>query len=294
MPWVRAERARSALQKRHVFRFALSASLRLCVKKEIGRSRLAPHGKEETMHITVVGLGPGDPELITVKGMRAIQTADVIFVPQSRASAGTGGGEGTVTSLALRIAEPWIDTDRQTVIELDLPMTRDTARLSAAWRAAADQIASRLAEQGAVARGVYLLLGDPLLYGTFTSIWGELLNHHPTISVAFIPGITSFAAAAAHTQTTLATTTDRVAILPASSEIDNDELRRVLTDFDTVILMKVGTVLPHILPILADLDRLDHAVYAEHVGLPGEYITHDLRTLQGQQRPYLSLVIVRR
>lgn len=246
------------------------------------------------MHITVVGLGPGDPELITVKGMRAIQAADVIFVPQSRVPAGTASSEVTGASLALRIAEPWIDTDRQTVIELDLPMTRNAARLSAAWRAAADQIALRLVERGAAAQGVYLLLGDPLLYGTFTYIWGELLNHHPTISVAFIPGITSFAAAAAHTQTTLATAADRVAILPASSELDSDQMRRILADFDTVILMKVGTVLPYILSILADLDRLDQAVYAEHVGLPGEYITHDLRSLQGQQRPYLSLVIVRR
>ncbi len=248
------------------------------------------------MHITVVGLGPGDPELITVKGMRAIQAADVIFVPQSRAPAGTASSEGAGASLALRIAEPWIDTDRQTVIELDLPMTRDAARLSTAWRAAADQIALRLVERGAAAQGVYLLLGDPLLYGTFTYIWGELLNHHPTISVAFIPGITSFAAAAAHTQTTLATAADRVAILPASSELDSEQMCRILADFDTVILMKVGTVLPYILSILADLDRLDQAIYAEHVGLPGEYITHDLRSLQlqGQQRPYLSLVIVRR
>lgn len=246
------------------------------------------------MHITVVGLGPGDPELITVKGMRAIQAADVIFVPQSRVVAGAAGGDGAGASLALRIAEPWLDPDRQTVIELDLPMIRDAARLNAAWRAAADQIAATLAEHGTTAQGVYLLLGDPLLYGTFTYIWGELHHHYPTISVAFIPGITSFAAAAAHTQTTLATAADRVAILPASSELDSDQLRRILTDFDTVILLKVGTVLPHILTILADLDRLDQAVYAEHVGLPGEYVTHDLRSLQGQQRPYLSLVIVRR
>jgi precorrin-2/cobalt-factor-2 C20-methyltransferase len=87
---------------------------------------------------------------------------------------------------------------------------------------------------------------------------------------------------------------ERVSIVPASYETDAGQLRRLLNDADTVILMKVGSVLPQVLSALAELDLLDSAVYAERVGMPEELIVRDLRSLQGQQRPYLSLLIVRR
>ncbi len=239
------------------------------------------------MRLTAVGLGPGDPELVTLKGLRAIEAADIIFVPRSR------DGEA---SLALRIARPWIAPDRQQVVELALPMTRDPEQLAPAWRAAAEQIAAHLAARAAgsqEARGVYLLLGDPLLYGTFTYLGSELAEHNPAIVIDIIPGVTSFAAAAARAQQVLGTTSDRVAIVPASYHADIGSLRRLLADFETVILMKVGGVLPQVLAALEELGLLDAAIYAERVGMPEELIVRDLRALSGQRRPYLSLLIVR-
>lgn len=241
------------------------------------------------LSVTVVGLGPGDPELITIKGLRAIEEADLIFVPRSRSSE---------ESLALQIAHAWIVPNRQEVIRLTLPMQRDAEQLRVAWQAAADQIAASLANSAAASghktvRGVYLLLGDPLLYGTFTYVWQELRTRHPAIEVTFIPGVTSFAAAAARSQVILATAADRVAILPASHETDAEQLRRLLTDFDTIILMKAGEVMPQLLAALTDLNLLDTAVYAERVGMPGERIVQDVRTLRDQPCPYLSLLIVR-
>ncbi|NTU85851.1 MAG: precorrin-2 C(20)-methyltransferase, partial [Chloroflexales bacterium] len=117
-----------------------------------------------TLQLTAVGLGPGDPELVTVKGVRAIEAADVVFAPRSR------DGE---ESRALRIAQPWIDPRRQQVVPLTIPMHHDPAQARAAYRALAEMIGARLSELAArrpqgVARGAYLLLGDPLLYGTFT------------------------------------------------------------------------------------------------------------------------------
>jgi precorrin-2/cobalt-factor-2 C20-methyltransferase len=238
------------------------------------------------MTLTAVGLGPGDPELITVKGQRALAEADLVFVPRS-----VDGAE----SLALRIARPWLGQSQQ-VVELALPMTRDPRRLAHAWHAAADQIAASMAETAAErgsARGAYVLLGDPLLYGTFTYIWGELAERHPQIAIAIVPGITSFAATAALTQTVLGTTDDRLAILPASYETDAGSLRTLLADFETVILMKVGSVLPQVLAALDELGLLDAAIYAERVGMPEERVVRDVRSLHGQQRPYLSLLIVR-
>ncbi len=232
--------------------------------------------------LTAVGLGPGDPELVTVKGRRAIQGAELVFVPRSRDGA---------ASLALRIARPWIDEARQQIVELPLPMTRDAALLVPAWEQAADTIAARLAGGG---RAVYLLLGDPLLYGTFTYIWQALARRHPQIAVTIVPGVTSFAAAAARAQTVLGTTDERLAVVPAPAHADAASLRDLLERCETLVLMKVGPVLSQVIESLDQLGLLDAAVYAEHVGMPEERIVYDLRELRGQTRPYLSLVLVRR
>lgn len=232
--------------------------------------------------LVAVGLGPGDPELVTLKGLRAIQAADVIFVPRSR-----DGDQ----SLALRIAEPWLDRGRQAVVELPLPMTRDADQLLPAWRDAADAITAALDDR---LRGVYLLLGDPLLYGTFLYLWRELATRTPLLEVRIIPGVTSFAAAAAAGGVPLGTTDDRVIILPASYETDAVQLRELLAEFETIVLMKAGPVLPQISAALEALGLLDHAFYAERVGMPEELLVRDLRELGAQRRPYLSLVIVRR
>lgn len=239
--------------------------------------------------VAAVGVGPGDPELITLKGWRAIQQAHFIFVPRSQ------DGE---QSLALRIAQEWLDPERQQIVELLLPMTRDSDQLIPAWQAAAQQIAEQM--QGVTGldtvKGVYLLLGDPLLYGTFTYIWAALAKSFPEIEIEIVPGVTSFAAAAAQGQMVLSATSDRVAILPATYEIDKGQLHQLLTDFDTVILMKVGPVLPQILEALEELGLLESALYAERVGMPEEQIASGpaLRDLKSQRRPYLSLLIVKR
>jgi len=240
--------------------------------------------------LTAVGLGPGDPELITLKGLRAIEAADLIFVPRSQ--------EGE-QSLALRIAQPWLQRDQQ-VIELPLPMTRNEGELIPAWQAAADQIAQGFTalekSEAEQRRGVYLLLGDPLLYGTFTYIWGELAVRHPAIQIEIVPGVTSFAAAAARARFPLSATSDRVAILPASYETDVTQLRRLLADYETVILLKVGPVLPQILTALEEMGLLDSTLYAERVGMPEERMAlgQEVRALHNQRPPYLSLLMVRR
>ncbi|GAP63899.1 precorrin-2/cobalt-factor-2 C20-methyltransferase [Ardenticatena maritima] len=233
-----------------------------------------------TATLTAVGVGPGDPELLTVKAVRVLDHADVVFVPRSR------DGE---ESLALRIARPWLRAD-QRIVELPLPMTRDMDALRAAWRTAADTIAATLGD-GA---GAYILLGDPLLYGTFIYIAAALRERHPHIALRVVPGVPSFSAAAARAFFPLATTNNRVAILPASYETDAAALRRLLADFDTVILLKVGPVLPRIVAALREAGLLAHTIYAERVGMPEERIIHDITALPDAPAPYLSLLIVRR
>lgn len=242
----------------------------------------------EQPHLVAVGLGPGDPELVTVKGRRAIEAADVIFAPRSR---------DDETSRALRIAQPWIDPARQQVVPLTIPMQRDPARAQTAYQQIAATIGARLSAQVAgrpagAARGVYLLLGDPLLYGTFTTLSAALAARYPRIAVTIVPGITSFAAAAARVGLPLSLGDERVAIVPAP--VDPGALRELLARFETVVLLKLGRALPQIIAVLDELALLGAAVYAEYLGMPEERIVRAVGSLRDYQAPYLSLLIVRR
>ena len=236
--------------------------------------------------LTIVGVGPGDPELITVKGLRAIQAANVVFVPRSRKNE---------ESFALRIAQQWLDHSRQKVVSVTLAMSRDKNESHTAWQKVADQIAENLAEiedHQQEVHGVYLLLGDSMLYSTFAYLQAELLLRHSQIKMQFIPGITSFAATAAQAQISLAQADEKIIIVPASEQIDSKQLRSLLTDFETVILMKVGPVLPQIIKLLEELALQERVIFAEKVGMPEEYITQDLAALREKQHSYLSLLIV--
>ncbi|RRR66515.1 MAG: precorrin-2 C(20)-methyltransferase [Candidatus Viridilinea halotolerans] len=237
--------------------------------------------------LTVVGLGPGDPDLITMKGIKAIQAAQIVFAPRSQAE-----GE----SRALRIAQPWLDTQRQQIIPLRVPMQRDATQALTAYDELATTIGSQLSALAATqpdgcVRGVYLLLGDPLLYGTFTTLRTLLLDRYVNLSLEIIPGITAFAATAACVGLPLSMGDERVAILPAPR--DAAELRDLTSRFATLVLMKVGQQLPALLAMLAELDLLEDCVYAEHIGMPEERIVRDVASLRGYAAPYLSLLLVR-
>jgi len=230
--------------------------------------------------LNIVGLGPGDPELVTIKGLKAIQNAKLIFAPSNRDS----------DSVALNIAAPWLDPVRQKIIKLPLVMTKNAGESVTAWQTAADCIAAEM--RRIPGEAVYLMLGDPSLYGTSTYITMQLVERHPGMQVEVIPGITSFAATAARAGVSLGLADERILILPASYE--NDTLPDLLRQFDTVILMKAGSVLPYLLDTLERLDLLANAIYAEKVGMPDERIVHDVRALPRATAPYFSLLIVRK
>ncbi len=235
------------------------------------------------MQLTVVGLGPGDPELITVKGKQAIEAADVIFAPRSQPAE---------ASRALRIAQPWYSPQQQVVL-LTLPMVRDAERQAATYHATASVMAAALAHYGHTARGVYLLLGDPLLYGTFTYLGHALTEQLPTLTIEIIPGVTSFAATAARAGVPLSMHDEQVAIVPASAYLAAVSSGIPFAHFHTVIIMKVGRVLPQVIAALDALGLLDRAIYAEQIGMPEERIVRDVGRLATYQGPYLSLLIVR-
>jgi precorrin-2/cobalt-factor-2 C20-methyltransferase len=226
-----------------------------------------------------LGLGPGDPELITVKAIRILEQVELIFVPRR-----TGG-----RSLARRIAEPYLDPARHTIVELDHHMGGDRARTEAQWAANADVIAGQV-EAGRDA--AFLTEGDPLFYSTFIHIWRALRRRHPTVDVRVVPGVSSVFGAAAAAREPLAEGSERLAILPALTA--PADLREILLRFETVVLLKVGRTIDQVKAVLSELELERNAVFVERTGWPDEVIIRDLDELAGRCPDYFSLLIVRR
>ncbi len=227
-----------------------------------------------------VGIGPGDPELITVKGKRIVESVPVVFLPVS--------GERE-RSFAGTIAQALVRPEAQEVIVLPYPMTRDRDRVQEAARLNAGRIAQTLLEGRDAA---FLTEGDALLYSTFVHTLAAMRALHPALPVVVVPGVTSFAAAAAATLTPLAGRDERIAILPATYE--GDELTETLRRFDTVVLMKVSGAVDRVLDALAATGRTADALFVERCGRPEEAIVRDVTELRGRTCDYFSLVIVRR
>lgn len=227
-----------------------------------------------------VGVGPGDPELLTIKAARILRAADVIVAPTGQAEA---------ASYALGIVAEHIDRDRQQVLERVFPMSRDEAELRPYWEATALEVADHVRAGRSVA---FITIGDPLLYSTFLYILRLLRERSPEITVEIVPGITSVGAAAAAAGVPLAMSAERVAILPATYE--EGQLRQTLCDFDCVVLLKVSRVFDQVYALLVDLGLERQGVFVRRVGSGEEEVITDLAALVGQKLDYLSLLIVRK
>jgi precorrin-2/cobalt-factor-2 C20-methyltransferase len=227
-----------------------------------------------------IGVGPGDPELVTVKGARLIRAADVVFVPAARIGQ---------RSLARSIAEPYIASG-QRVVELEYPTDgRAHASLERTWGANADVIATEL---GSNLTGVFLTEGDPMLYSTFVYTMDALRARHPEVSIEITPGVSSVTAAAAAAGVPLAVGQQRIAILPADSP--ESVLRSTLSGADTTILLKLSAGSDRIVDLLRELGLLEQAVWVRRCGQASQEIVHDVGTLRGRALDYFSLMIVTR
>ncbi len=230
--------------------------------------------------IIAVGVGPGDPELLTLKGARLIREADVIFSPV---------GDRSDDSIAHSIIADLIDPARQQIVTRIFPMRRDPAEMEASWQAAAEELVQLVQAGRTVA---FVTIGDPFLYSTFLYPYRILQKQYPEIAVEVVPGISSINAAAAAADLPLGLAADRIAILPATFE--EDQLRQTLLDFDTVVLMKVHRVFDRVRHLLQEIGAPRRAVYVKRVGLSGAAVFHDLDAVRAEDLDYLSLVIVTR
>ncbi len=228
--------------------------------------------------VYAVGVGPGDPELITRKAERIIRQADVICAPTGNADA---------ASYALLIVEQFIDRSRQEVSSLVFPMKKDQAGLDEFWERAAAQVAEQVRAGRDVA---FITIGDPFLYSTFLYLYRIFRADYPDVEIEIVPGISSINAAAAAAGIPLGMGSERIAILPAVYE--DNELRQTLLDFDTIILMKVHRVFDRVYRLLKELSLEKNAVFVRRVGSDTQEVVFDPASLLGRELDYLSMLIV--
>lgn len=226
-----------------------------------------------------IGVGPGAPDLLTLRAAAILKKVAAICVPRSSADN---------DSVALKVAGPHIPAGTE-IIEIATPMTRDKTVLEAEWQRGAETIAARLAAGQDVA---FITIGDAMLFSTYTYLLKKVRALLPAVEVESVPGITSFAAAAAHLDTALAEGGEKLAVIPAVD--DPAALRPILAAFESAVLMKVAGKYEEIIDILAEAGLKDKAVYISKLGYPDQFVTTDLDSLRGQKRDYLSLILVKK
>jgi precorrin-2/cobalt-factor-2 C20-methyltransferase len=225
------------------------------------------------MRLTGVGMGPGDPELVTVKAVRVLQEADLVVVPVM-AGVEQGRAEATVRAHVTH------DRVQRLVFALD-DRGGATPERVAAWATAADTVAEALRTKGSVA---FATIGDPNLYSTFTYLADAVRERVPSVVVETVPGITAMQDLAARSGTVLCEGTESLALLPLTAGIDAFD--EALTHFDTVVAYKGGRHMKQVRDVLAKHGRLDTAVFGAALGLPDEHIG-----ALPPEAPYLSTVI---
>ena len=224
-----------------------------------------------------IGAGPGDPELLTLKGFRRLQQASVVAFP-----AGLHGKPG----VAEQIIAGWVKPD-QIRLPLEFPYVHDWDALTHAWEQAAQTVWSYLQQGQDVA---FVSEGDVSFYSTFTYLAQTLQHLHPEAVVETIPGICSPLAAAAALGIPLTVQAQRLVVLPALYHVS--ELETALQSADVLVLMKVSSVYEQVWPVLQQHQLLSRSYVVERATLPQQVIYADLSDRPMLQLPYFSLLIV--
>lgn len=225
------------------------------------------------MRLIGVGMGPGDPELVTVKAVRVLQQADLVVVPVMSLGE-QGRAEATVRAHITH------DRVQRQVFALDDRGGVTSARAQA-WADAASEVVKALQDKGSVA---FATIGDPNIYSTFTYLADAVREQLPDVVVETVPGITAMQDLAARSGTVLCEGTESLALLPLTAGIEAFD--EALTHFDSVVAYKGGRHMARIREVLDRHDRLEDAVFGAALGLGDEQIGE-----LPESAPYLSTVI---
>lgn len=224
------------------------------------------------------GVGPGDPNLLTVKAWRAISTAEVISYIANEHG----------VSQAKNIAREALAANSRAPLEIPVkvPMCEDRRIVNRVYDEAASRIKEYLQQGRQV---VFLCEGDPLFFGSFAYLLERIQTGH---SCQVIPGISSVHAASAALRMPL--TILKESFVVVSGRHTDQQLSDALLHHDTVVIMKAGRARPRILAALASTGRAGDARYLEYIGRDNERVVSDITTLENASGPYFSLFIVAR
>lgn len=244
------------------------------------------HSSVTPGHLFLVGVGPGDPELMTYKAVRILSEAKVWAVPTARENG---------LSSAQQIAGQMVPDNSRTILSLCFPMKKvylgqeTDDQLLDAWRKSADEVIVHLDRGEDVA---FPTLGDATLYSTAFYLLAMIQEQRPEIGVTVVPGITAMAACAASQSSPLALGDDVLAVVPAAFE--DERLRGILVNLDAVVLMKVHKRIDALIDLLEELELCDCAVLTERSGMPEERVFTDIREARGLKLHYFSTMVVRK
>jgi len=234
----------------------------------------------------IVGVGPGDPGLMTLKAARILEKCDVWFAP----SAFKDGD-----SMALKIVSGEVSSKGKKILTHYFPMKmvhrgkEPVSEVTAAWQEASTIIIDHLRAGNDV---VFPTLGDPAIYSTGYYVCETLQKSGAEIKVEIIPGVSAIGASSAAAGLPLCLGDERLVVIPATFE--NGAMREVLAQSDTVVFMKVHKVMPKIIKLLDELDLLDKAVLVERSSLGDEKIWTNIRDAVDRDIHYFSTILVRK
>lgn len=226
-----------------------------------------------------IGVGPGDPELLTMKAYRILHEADVIFCPEKEAGAG---------SFAFDIIKEVIGDAKVEIVNLVYPMHYHGGRLREMWKSNAAVIAERL-EGGRV--GAFITLGDPSVYSTFMYTLPYI--EETGVSVEVVPGIPSFCAVADSLKLSLASWNEDLVVAPVRKN-SSGELGKVLQEHDNIVLMKPSANQQALMHAIEENQMEDKFVLVTKSGTGEERLVTDFEELKQYEIPYLSTMIIKK
>ena len=226
-----------------------------------------------------ISLGPGDPDLITVKGAAILRTCRHIFVPRGREGSGH-----TVLPLAKKHLDP-----EALVYEIIFPTSANRCEVEAAWAESTPAMVELLEKGEDV---VIAVRGNILLYSNYARLLRVLRRHIPDLEVITVPGITPFVAASALTNFPLGRAKEPITILPGADDLE--EIRRAISGGNTLVLLNVGRRLGGILDVLETAGAIGRSVFVSHAGMEEQFVETDLRKLRGHDSDvqHLSTILI--
>jgi len=208
-----------------------------------------------------IGVGPGDPELLTVKAVKAIQNADIIMCPASKEDR---------PSIALSVVSSLIDKSKnQEIVKLIFPMTKDKDVLEATWKRNAKIMAETVLFGKNV---VYLTVGDPFLYSTWIYMHKDLKENYPDMNISVIPGIVSIFTFAAKVGVSVAEGAEKVAIIPSCYDLSS--VKEIAKHSESMIFLKDGRYFDQVIKVLKESGFPDDSIFAigQDLGTENEII----------------------